>query len=58
MRIFLVFGLVSTSTSTSSSCDVTTLTLYPHRGSSSELSMAVGALGRPLGAPPGPPGSA
>ena len=37
------------------------LTLYPHRGSSSEpsMGMAVGALGRPPGAaPPGPPGSA
>ena len=34
------------------------LTLYPTRGLSSEPSMAVGALGRPPGAPPGPPGSA
>ena len=34
------------------------LTPFPRRGSSSEPSMAVGALGRPLGAPPGPPGSA
>ena len=29
------------------------LTPYPHRGSSSEPSMAVAALGRPPGAPPG-----
>jgi len=34
------------------------LTLYPTRGLSSEPSMAVGALGRLPGAPPGPPGSA
>ena len=34
------------------------LTLYPTRGLSSEPSMDVGALGRPPGAPPGPPGSA
>ena len=34
------------------------LTPFPRRGSSSEPSMAVGALGRPPGAPPGPPGSA
>jgi len=35
-----------------------TLTPFPPRGSSSEPSMAIGALGRPPGAPPGPPGSA
>ena len=34
------------------------LTPFPPQGSSSEPSMAVGALGRPPGAPPGPPGSA
>ena len=34
------------------------LTPFPRRGSSSEPSMAVGALGRPPGAPPGSPGSA
>jgi len=34
------------------------LTPFPRRETSSEPSMAVGALGRPPGAPPGPPGSA
>ena len=34
------------------------LTPFPPRETSSEPSMAVGALGRPPGAPPGPPGSA
>ena len=33
------------------------LTPFPHRGSSSDPSMAVGAVGRPPRAPTGPPGS-